>query len=89
MVINREICVKDFSRTTVPRLLKFDTSIGNHVVLCEKESAFSCLSFPLFVHFSFSLFKIAVTDFSAPMRARVPRSLSTSFERQVYYGPRC
>ena len=26
--IHREICVKDFSRTTVPRILQFDTNVG-------------------------------------------------------------
>ena len=40
------------------------------VVLCKRESASSCLSFPLFVHFPFSPTKCFVADCSAPMRAR-------------------
>ena len=41
------------------------------VVLFKRESASSSLSFPSFVHFSFSPIKFFVTDFLAPMRARV------------------
>ena len=33
------------------------------LVLCKRDSAFSCLSFLLFVHFSFSRIKFIVTDF--------------------------
>ena len=130
-VIYREICVKDFSGTTAPRILKFGTNVGydwlhcvrenqppesgqvycgtenqdpeiyfyllfpcllfsiSHsnviprilkfgakcwvwlVVLCKRESACCCLSFPLFVNFSFSPIKHFVTEFSAPITARV------------------
>ena len=37
--------------------------------MCKKESALSCLSVPLFVHFSFSLIEISVTNFSAAIYA--------------------
>ena len=54
------------------------------VVLCKRESACCCLSFPLFVHFSFSAVKLSVTEFSAPITARV---YSIHLERgQVYCG---
>ena len=33
-----EICVKDFSGTTVPRILKFGTNIGNDLLYCVKEN---------------------------------------------------
>ena len=36
-VIHREICVKDFSGTTVPRILKFRTNVGYHLLYCVKE----------------------------------------------------
>ena len=36
-------------------------------IVLKKESAISCLSVPLFVHFSFSLIENSVTDFSAPI----------------------
>ena len=37
-VIHREICVKDFSGTTVPRILKFGTNIGYNLLYCVKEN---------------------------------------------------
>ena len=54
------------------------------VVLCFKESATYCLSVPLFVHFSFSQTKIYVTDFSAPVEARVFRFCIHLEGGQVY-----
>ena len=62
-VIIREICVKDFSGTTAPRILKFSTNVGYDLLYCVKESACCCLSFLLFVHFSFSPIKLFVTEF--------------------------
>ena len=52
-------------------MMKFGTNIGYGKLCCvlKKESAISCLSVPLFVHFSFSLIEISVTDFSAPIYA--------------------
>ena len=66
-ILNMEISVKHFSGTARHRMMKFGTNIGYDVVLCKKESAISCLSVPLFVHFSFSLIETSVTDFSAPI----------------------
>ena len=64
--------VKDFSATTATRILKFGTNVEyDFVVLCKRESACTCLSFPLFVHFSFSPIKFFVTVDLAPMRARI------------------
>ena len=37
-IIHREICVKDFSGTTVPRILKFGTNVGYDLLYCVKES---------------------------------------------------
>ena len=37
-VIHREICVKDFSGTTVPRILKFSTNVGYDFLYCVKEN---------------------------------------------------
>ena len=36
-VIHREICVKDFSRTTAPRILKFGTNVGYDLLHCVRE----------------------------------------------------
>ena len=37
-VIHREICVKDFSGTSVPRILKFGTNVGYDLFYCLKEN---------------------------------------------------
>ena len=37
-VIHREICVKDFSGTTAPRILKFGTNVGYDLLLCVREN---------------------------------------------------
>ena len=37
-VIHREICVKDFSGTTAPRILKFGTNIGYDLLHCVREN---------------------------------------------------
>ena len=68
-VIHIEICVKDSSGTAAPRILKFGTNVEYDLVLYKRELASSCLSFPLFVHFSFAPVKVLVTDFSGSMRA--------------------
>ena len=37
-VIHRKICVKDFSGTTAPRILKFGTNVGYDLLYCLKEN---------------------------------------------------
>ena len=37
-VIHREICVKDFSGTTAPRILKFGTNVGYGLLHCVREN---------------------------------------------------
>ena len=37
-VIHREICVKDFSGTTAPRILKFGTNVGYDLLHCVREN---------------------------------------------------
>ena len=37
-VIHREICVKDFSGTTAPRILKFGTNVGYDLLYCVREN---------------------------------------------------
>ena len=50
--MNREICVKNFSGTTVPRILKFGTNVGYDLLYCVKENqpatAYHCLICPFF-----------------------------------------
>ena len=69
--MHREICVRDYSRTAAPRILKFYTNIGYDLALCKRDSAFTSLSFLLFVHFSFSQIKFVITDFSATTSSRI------------------
>ena len=52
-VIHREICVKDFSGTTVPRILKFGTNVGYDLLYCVKENQHAALIFPLIYPFFF------------------------------------
>ena len=54
--------------------------------MCKREKAFSFISFPLFIHFSFSQIKISVTDFSASMRAKVFKFCIHLESGQIYCG---
>ena len=40
-VIHREICVKDFSGTTSPRILKFGTNVEYDLLYCVRENQHS------------------------------------------------
>ena len=60
--------------------------LGITDVLCKSESASSCISFLLFVHFTFSPIKTSVTDFSASMRAKVFKFCIQLEIGQVYCG---
>ena len=71
-VMHREICVKDFSGTTMPRILTFGTNVGYGLLYCVKENQPHALIIPFICPFYFySPIKFSVTDFSAPMRDRV------------------
>ena len=37
-VIHKEICVKDLSGTTAPRILKFGTNVGYDLLYCVREN---------------------------------------------------
>ena len=86
-VIHRKICVKDFSGITAPRILKFSANVGYVLLHCVRENQPpDFLTFPLFVHFSFSPIKFSVTDFSASIRARVFKFLIHLESGQIYCG---
>ena len=56
--------VKDFSATTLVRILKFGTKLDSDELYCvTKKNSHIFLSVPLFIHFSFSPMKISVADF--------------------------
>ena len=52
-VIHREICVKDSSGTTAPRILKFGTNVGYDLLYCVKKNqpaaAYHCLYLSIFL----------------------------------------
>ena len=60
-VIHREICVKDFSGTTAPRILKFGINIGYDLLYCVKvnQHAASYHSLYLSIFFIFLLFSVS------------------------------
>ena len=47
-VIHTEICVKDFSGTTAPRILKYDTDVG-YDLYCAREDAYHFLYLSIFL----------------------------------------
>ena len=51
--IHREICVKDFSGTTEPRILKLGTNVGYDLLYCVKENQHAALILPLICPFFF------------------------------------
>ena len=62
--------------TTAPRILKFGTNIGyDFCCIVKAESAFSCLSFPLFVHFLFSPINFFIKEFSGTTAPRILKFL--------------
>ena len=86
-VIHREICVKDFSGTATPRIFEILYKCWVRlVVLCKRESACCCLSFPLFIHFSLSPSRFSVTNGSASVRATVFKFCIHIENGQVYCG---
>ena len=76
--------VKDFLATTWLRILKFCTKLDSDELYCATKAATYCLSVPLCVHFSFSPMKISVTDFPAPIGARVFKFCVHLQESKVY-----
>ena len=67
-----KIYVKDCAATTATRILKFNTNIGYDLLYCVREN--QCVHVYHFLNLSIFLFlpiKFFITDFSAPVRARV------------------
>ena len=84
-VIDREICVKDFSGTTAPRVL-FDANVGYDLLYRVKENQLALLIIPLICPFFFISSKFSVTNFLASMRARVFKFCKHIESGQVYCG---
>ena len=57
-VIHREICVKDFSGTTAPRILKFGTNVGYDLLYCVKENQHASLYLSIFLFSPIKLLRI-------------------------------
>ena len=87
-VIHREICVKDFSGTSVPRILKFGKNVGYDLLYCVKENqhaaAYHSPYLSIFLsHQANFLLQISLT---ASMRARVFKFCIHIESGQVYWG---
>ena len=54
-VIHREICVKDFSGTAVPRIFTFGTNVGYDLLYCVKESQHAAAYHSLYLSIFLSL----------------------------------
>ena len=57
--------VKDFSGTTLPRMLKFGTKLGNDKLYCVTKNQPHIAYQSLYLSIFLSLTKFSVTDFSA------------------------
>ena len=60
--------------------MKVGTKLDSNELYCVTKTATYCISVPLFVHFSFSLMKMSVADFSAPIGASV-----FNFYKHIYH----
>ena len=86
-VIHREICVKDFSGTTAPRILKLGIHIGYDLLYCVKENQHAAAYHSPYLCIFLSLqAKFSVTNFLASMRARVFKFRIHIESGQVYCG---
>ena len=66
-IIHREICVKDFSGTTAPRILKPGTNVGCDLLYRVKENQHAAAYHSLYL----SIFLYLQANFLASMRATV------------------
>ena len=82
--MHREICVNDFSGTTVPRSLKFGTNVWYDLLYCVKANQRAAAYHSLYLSIFFSLSKFSVTNFLASMRARVFKLCIHIKSGQVY-----
>ena len=87
MFVSKIFSVKDFSATTLVRILKFGTQLDSDELYCvTKKTATYCLSVLLFVHFSFFPMEISVTDFSASIGANVFSSTESKAQGELIVG---
>ena len=68
--MHREICVKDFSATTAPRNLKYDTNRGYHRLYFVRENQHSRVIIPSICTFFFHSNKIYCHTFLGPYESQ-------------------
>ena len=80
-----EISVKDFSETTLPRIIKFGTKLVNEQLYCVlKNQPHMAYQF-LFLSIFLSLTKFSITDFSASFLDMVFKFCIHDEDNQMYY----
>ena len=80
------MCVKDFSGTTAPRILKFGTNAGYDLLYYVKENQSAAAYHCLICQFLFLSQQIFCYKFLASMRARVFKFCINIESGQVYCG---
>ena len=69
--MHRETCVKGFSGTTAPKILKFGTNIGCHYLDCVRQNQQSPAYHSLCIDLSFPLIIFFVKDSSETTAPRI------------------
>ena len=81
-VIHREICVKDFSGTAAPRILKFGTNVGYDLLYCVKANQHAAAYHSPYL----SIFSFSPSKFLSFYDSQSLRILYRHWEDQVYCG---
>ena len=85
-VIHREICVKDFSGNTAPRILKFGTNVGYDSLYCVKENQRATAFYSLYLYIFLSLqanFLLQISRFYESQSLQICIQIESG---QVYCG---
>ena len=85
-VIHRKICVKDFSGTTVPRILKFGTNVEYDLLYCVGENQPPDAYHFLYLSIFLSLQSNFLLQISRLLWDRVFKFLIHLESGQLYYG---
>ena len=85
-VIHRKICVKDFSGTTAPRILKFGTNVGYDLLYCVKENQTSAAYHSLYLSIFLPIHSDFLLQISQFLREPVFKFCIHYESSHVYFG---